>query len=148
MINEFIFLFERDLDRLYKEINAYAQEEDLWVIKEEIFNSAGTLCLHLCGNLKAFVGKEMGGFPYERDRENEFAARNVSRVEMLNEIREVKILVSNSLDSMSEDKLEESFPLQLFNKEMTYGYFIVHLYGHFNYHLGQINYHRRLLAND
>lgn len=146
MIDDFAFLFDRDIGRLYKEIEAYEKEEEIWIVKKEISNSAGTLCLHLCGNLKSFIGKEIGGFKYERDREREFAARNVPKAELLKEIHEVKLLIVNSLIGLSPSKLNNEFPIQVFNKEMTYGYFIIHLYGHLNYHLGQINYHRRLLT--
>jgi hypothetical protein len=54
---EFIKLFERDLDKLKQEISAYTNEDDLWKIKDGIANSSGNLCLHLVGNLKHFVGK-------------------------------------------------------------------------------------------
>ena len=148
MIDDFAFLFDRDIGRLYKEIEAYENEEDLWIVKEEIANSAGTLCLHLCGNLKSFIGKEIGGFSYQRDREREFAARNVAKEDLLKEVHEVKLLIVNSLIGLDPGKLDDLFPINVFNKEMSYFYFITHLYGHLNYHLGQINYHRRLLSTN
>lgn len=145
IINEFKELFERDFDRLHTEINSYSSQETLWKTEGAISNSAGNLCLHLLGNVQSFIGKEIGGFDYERNREREFSAKGVSKEELLNEILFAKDIVSKSLEGMDDSLWPWIYPLQVFGKPMTYGYFLTHLYGHLNYHLGQINYHRRLL---
>lgn len=145
IVNEFKELFERDFDKLYSEINSFSSEDILWKIEGAISNSAGNLCLHILGNLQSFVGKEIGGFDYERNREREFSAKGVSKEELLTEILFAKDIVSKSLEGMDDSLWPRIYPLQVFGEPMTYGYFLTHLYGHFNYHLGQINYHRRLL---
>lgn len=145
LLNQLIILFERDIDRLYKEIDAYSDEQVLWEIENQISNSAGNLCLHLLGNLQAFVGHELGGFDYTRDREFEFAGKNVPKSQLLNEITKLKRIMVSSLEGMDEDLITKNYPKEVFGKPMTIEYFLIHLYGHFNYHLGQINYHRRIL---
>ena len=50
----------RDLEGLRAQINAYAEEEQLWEVPEGISNSAGTLALHLVGNLRHFIGAQIG----------------------------------------------------------------------------------------
>lgn len=145
IINELKELFERDFDRLFTEINSYSSQEILWKTEGAISNSAGNLCLHLLGNVQSFIGKEIGGFDYERNREREFSAKGISKEELLNEILFAKDIVSKSLEGMDDSLWPWIYPLQVFGKPMTYGYFLTHLYGHLNYHLGQINYHRRLL---
>ncbi|SIN75483.1 DUF1572 family protein [Algoriphagus halophilus] len=145
LLNELIKLFERDLDRLYKEIDAYTDEKVLWETENQISNSGGNLCLHLLGNLQAFVGHELGGFDYKRDREFEFAGKDVPKSELLHEITKLKRIMVSSLEGMDETLINKNYPIEVFGRPMTNEYFLIHLYGHFNYHLGQINYHRRIL---
>ena len=145
VLEEFIRLFERDIERLKLEINAYSKEENLWKVEQNITNSAGNLCLHLVGNMLHFVGKEMGGFEYVRDREFEFAGKNVSRAELVEMIEKLKGVVTASLEGLDESMLAKDYPLEVFGFRMPHSYFLIHLFGHFSYHLGQINYHRRLL---
>lgn len=138
-------IFERDLDQLAQEISAYAKETDLWVVKGEIKNSAGNLCLHLCGNLQHFVGKVLGGTNYVRNREAEFADKDVPRSTLLKEIATTRKVVSDTLHSMTPSQLDETYPINVFGEPMTTGYFLLHLATHLTYHRGQVNYHRRLL---
>ena len=139
-------LYLRDLDRLEKEIDSYKNEESLWVLDGEISNTAGNLCLHLCGNLQHFFGHMMAGSKYARQRDDEFGLKDVPRNELKGLIEKSREAVVLGLEKMSEEKLEEDFPNEVFGYPMTYRYFITSLYGHLNYHLGQINYHRRVLA--
>ncbi|MEQ8908014.1 MAG: DUF1572 family protein [Vicingaceae bacterium] len=141
------FLFKRDLERLAAEIKAYEKEEDLWLLKGEIKNSPGNLALHLVGNLKHFVGHVIGKSDYQRERELEFSSRNVPRVEMVSQIAATKEVVSKTLQEMSPELLEKEYPIQVFGVPYTYATMLIHLSGHLNYHLGQINYHRRLVLN-
>lgn len=147
MIKNLIQLFERDLDRWTKEIESYGDEKNLWTTTGQITNSAGNLTLHLAGNLKHFIGKEIGGFDYQRNREFEFGGKDVSRSELLEEIGSCKHQIIVSLEGMDDSLLKADYPVEVFGHKMTYFYFLIHLSGHLNYHLGQINYHRRLLDN-
>lgn len=137
-------LFERDLDRLSVELNSYENDDDIWLVKGEINNSAGNLFLHLCGNLKHFIGATLDNTGYERDREFEFAGK-VSKDELVQNIQETKEMLATYFDRVSVEDMSDPYPLQPFGYPMTKSQFILHLYGHFNYHLGQINYHRRLI---
>ena len=138
-------LFNRDLDRLLTEVKAYKKEENLWLVHGEIANTAGNLTLHLCGNLKHFIGAILGGSSYIRQRDDEFNLKDVKRSALISQIKETKKSVSEALAELSDPKLDEIYPVNVFGKEMTTVHFLVHLQGHLNYHLGQINYHRRLL---
>lgn len=137
-------IFERDLDQLAQEISAYSKESDLWMVKGEIKNSAGNLCLHLCGNLQHFVGKVLGATDYVRNREAEFADKDIPRATLLKEVATTKRVVSDTLHKMSSTQLDEPYPINVFGEPMTTGFFLIHLATHLNYHRGQINYHRRL----
>lgn len=137
----------RDLDKLQNEIAQYPNEESVWVIKGDIKNSAGTLVLHLCGNLQHYIGVGLGKSDYKRDRDKEFSARNVSRADLIKEIGRAKEAVKNGLASITADILETDYPLPVFDYAMTVQHFMIHLAAHFGYHLGQVNYHRRLTTN-
>lgn len=145
VLNEFIRLFERDTEKLKLEINSYSKEENLWKVAHNITNSAGNLCLHLVGNMSHFVGKEIGGFDYIRDREFEFAGKDVPRSELVASIEKLQNIVIASLEGLDETMLQKDYPLEVFGYKMSYSFFLIHLFGHFSYHLGQVNYHRRLL---
>lgn len=136
-------LFERDLDRLTKELTSYESDDDIWSIKGDIKNSAGTLVLHICGNLQHFVGAVLDSTGYERDREFEFNGRT-SKKELLESIEVTKEVVYKYFDRATMDDMFDPYPLQPFGYPMTKSQFLIHLYGHLNWHLGQIDYHRRL----
>jgi uncharacterized damage-inducible protein DinB len=141
-------IFKRDLEKLEQEISAYATDANLWVVENNIANSGGNLCLHLIGNLKTFIGKELGGFNYTRDRDAEFSTKGVQRDVLLLAIMETREMVDSSLAKLKQDDLNRMFPVLVFSERTTIEYMLVHLATHLTYHLGQINYHRRLLDHD
>ena len=147
MADAFIPLFERDLNALIKNLNAYEHEGDIWIIDEDIKNSAGNLALHLIGNLRHFVGHIIGGTTYHRQRDLEFGSKHIDREEIIKEIEITIEEVKAAMHHVTEEAFFSTFPINVFGHEMTTGYFITHLFGHLNYHLGQINYHQRLLGH-
>lgn len=138
-------LFNRDLNRLKTEIESYQNECDIWTIQEGIANSAGNLCLHLVGNLNTYIGAEFGKTGYVRNRPLEFSLKNIPRAELLSKIEETIIVVDNALDNISEEELKKEYPLLVFENKTSTEFMLIHLTTHLAYHLGQINYHRRLL---
>lgn len=138
-------LFKRDLTKLRKEIEAYQNEDNLWLVEENITNSAGNLCLHLAGNIKYFIGTELGHTGYVRKRIEEFSLKNVARIDLLKQVEETIVDVDQTLVQLTNEQLKKEYRIQVFGSPMTTEYFLVHLAMHLDYHLGQINYHRRLL---
>ena len=145
LIQTLKLLFDRDLKRLRTEIELYNNENTLWYIEKNIANSAGNLCLHLIGNLNTYIGKEIGKTDYIRNRDQEFTLKNIPRIELLTKIDETIFVVGNSLDKLSQEELIKEYPILVFDKVTSTEYLLVHLTTHLTYHLGQINYHRRLL---
>ena len=139
-------LYERDLEKLRTEIESYENEEDLWKTGEGISNSAGNLCQHLTGNLQHFFGAVLGGTGYVRDRDAEFASKGTTRADLLADIDAAKKSVKETLEKLSDEDFAKPYPIEVFGHPMTTGYFLTHLTTHFNYHLGQVNYHRRLVG--
>ena len=141
----FIQLFERDLEKLKTEITSYKDGNKMWEISGDISNSAGNLCLHICGNLQHFIGSVLGISAYKRDRDSEFSRKNIPVDEIIKKIDHTIFTVKKTLNELDLNNLEEIYPINVFGYEMTTGFFLAHLTTHLNYHLGQINYHRRLL---
>lgn len=138
-------IFTRDLKRLKAEMEQYTDEKNLWIVNNSITNSAGNLCLHLIGNLNTYIGKELGGTNYVRNREAEFSQKNIPRSELLEKTEDIMLIVDHTLGNLTEDLLEKEYPVLVFDKKTSTAYMLVHLTTHLAYHLGQINYHRRLL---
>jgi uncharacterized damage-inducible protein DinB len=139
-------ILARDLRALRRELEAYPDERDIWRVAPGITNSAGTLALHLAGNLQSFIGAVLGGSGYVRDREAEFARRDVPRAELLREIDAARAAVAQGLERLSEPDLARPYPQPLGAHTVTTGDFLIHLAVHLTYHLGQVDYHRRLLT--
>lgn len=136
----------RDLKGVRREIEAYPDEPDLWRLPPGIANSAGTLALHLAGNVQHFFGAVMGGTGYKRDRDAEFSRRDVARAELVAEVEAAIAVVDRGLAQVSEAALAAEFPERIAGHTVTTGEWLVHLVAHLGYHLGQIDYHRRLVT--
>lgn len=143
-----IQLFEEDLTKLAEEIKLYPNDASLWTLKDGISNTGGNLCLHLVGNLQHYIGAVLGESGYIRNRDAEFSLKNISRNKLLDEIEATRVVVKDALEQMSKTDMQKEYPhrVLLDRDSTTTEYFLIHLLSHLNYHLGQINYHRRLLA--
>ncbi|ULQ53092.1 DinB family protein [Flavihumibacter fluvii] len=138
-------MFRRDLKKLKSELESYNQEENIWRCERGITNSGGNLCLHLIGNLNTYIGAEMGKTSYVRNRDAEFSLKDIPREVLLKSIDDTIEVVDKALQLLTVEDLDKEYPQVVFEKGMTVEYFLVHLAVHLSYHLGQINYHRRLL---
>jgi uncharacterized damage-inducible protein DinB len=140
-------LYQRDILNLYKEIELYQDEQQLWEILDGTSNSGGNLALHLMGNLNTYFGKNLGNTGYVRNREAEFEDKNIPKERLLKSIEEVNQVVSKVLSTLTDEQMSAVYPENVLGYEMTTEYFLIHLHGHLTYHTGQINYHRRVLGN-
>ena len=138
--------FEKDIKKFIEELSLYKNESDLWLLKGDIKNSPGTLALHITGNLKHFIGAQLGKTGYIRERDKEFSDRNVSKENLLKGLNEALEIVKTTLSNLSEEDLKKDFPIPFLEKVRPTLEILFILYGHLNYHLGQVNYHRRGLT--
>ena len=138
-------LIIRDLEKLKEEILAYQNDENLWYIEKDILNSAGNLCLHIMGNLNTYIGAELGKTGYQRNREAEFALKNIPGEELVVQLEQTIYMIRQTFDQLTDEQLTEIYPGETPFKEVSTQHFFVHLAMHLAYHLGQINYHRRLI---
>ena len=142
---QFLEFYTLNLNNLKTELSAYKDESNIWKVSGSISNSAGNLTLHLLGNLNHFFGATLGHTGYVRDRDSEFSAKGIARPILLEEIDKAIAMMAFVHNKLDNEALEQTFPLHKHDKEESIAHFMIHLFGHFTYHLGQINYHRRLL---
>ena len=137
-------LFARDIMRLRQEIEAFPDTASLWVTGPGVSNGAGSLALHLEGNLREYIGRQLGGIDYTRDRPAEFNARGVAREDLLSRIDAVAASIPPVIAGLSGAALDAVYPEAVLGRPWSTRQFLMHLSGHLNYHLGQIDYLRRL----
>ena len=131
-------LFRRDLTRLLQELQAFeGNDAALWKTLPGVTNTAGHLILHVEGNLREFVGRKMGNRPYSRQRDEEFTGSSVAFFDLVDRVESLRIMIPEVVSGLESASLETSYEEAL--------QYLVHLHGHLNYHLGQIDYLRRIL---
>jgi len=135
----------RELRALDREIAAYPDDDSIWLTPPGISNSTGTLVLHLTGNLRHFIGTVFGKTGYVRNREAEFSTKNLSREKLRSEVQATIAELDLILDRLGEDQLVG--PFMFGERQVRTADSLVHLAVHLGYHLGQIDYHRRLLTS-
>lgn len=141
-------LFERDLEGLKREIEAYPNDEAVWATPPGVANSAGSLALHCAGNIQHYIGACLGGSGYVRDRPAEFSRRNVSRAELIAELDVALHAARNTLSILAPEAVPGVFPEPIAGKTLASEVFLLHLVSHLGYHLGQVDYHRRITVGD
>ena len=138
-------LFRRDLAKLIQHIESFPNDESLWQVLPGVSNAAGNLALHIQGNLREYVGRQLGQISYVRNRPLEFSARGLSRQEVCAQLTELMHSIPLVIGNLSEEQLETEYPEVVLEAATSTREFLIHLYGHLNWHLGQANYLRRIL---
>lgn len=141
-------ILDRDLRALAREVEAYPDEAALWELPEGVLNSGGTLVLHLTGNIQHYLGARLAGTGFVRDRPAEFSARGVPRAALLRQVEAARSAVRSTAEKLTGETLEQDFPEVVGGMHVATGEYLVHLVSHFAYHLGQLDYHRRLVTRN
>jgi hypothetical protein len=148
LAQELSALFARDLTRLIQELHAFPDTASLWKTAPGVTNAAGTLALHLEGGLRHFIGLRLGKIEYKRDRPLEFSARGVDKDVLIARLEAVRVSIPRVIASLSAAGLDAIDPNNGTDKPMTTRQWLIHLYGHLSYHLGQVDYLRRFATGD
>jgi hypothetical protein len=139
-------LINRELAALRDELLAYPEEQAIWEVPKGLPNSAGNLALHLVGNLRFFVGTQLGATGFVRDRDAEFAKKGVPRAELVKGIETAADEVTRTLATLDASQLDKPYPIEVGGHRIQTGLFLQHLASHLAYHLGQVDYHRRVVT--
>ena len=146
VITDLADLYQRDLTRLLQEIQAFPTDESLWQAMPGVSNPAGTLVLHLEGGLKHFIGNRLGNISYQRNRPEEFVGRGLTKAELLSRVEELRRLIPSVIRSLSEETLKSQYPEVVLERPLSTEAWLISLFGHVSWHLGQIDYLRRMLT--
>ncbi|HEY8175822.1 MAG TPA: DinB family protein [Gemmatimonadaceae bacterium] len=138
----------RELRAVKRELEAYPDDESIWRPVTGVPNTGGTLALHLAGNVQHFFGAILGHDGYKRDREAEFARRDVPRTELLAGLDAAIGSAERTLKTIGDDVFSGPYPEPIAKRTLSASTFLVHLAVHLSYHLGQIDYHRRAVTGD
>jgi hypothetical protein len=147
--SELAALFRRDLLKVALQVRAFPGRETLWAVPQGsgVTNSAGNLALHLEGNLREYVGRQLGGMPYTRTRDREFADCDLEVESLASRIDALVDLIPGVIASLTAEQLAAAFPENVLGAPLSTRQFLVHLQGHLSYHLGQIDILRRVLTS-
>src|SRR5689334_8578583 len=137
--------YERDIRKLIGEVNLFNNEEDLWRTKGSVKNSCGNLVLHIIGGLNYLIGATLAHTGYVRNRDQEFIRKGVARKELIAQLEELIPMINETLNSLTAEDMEGEFPIFFDKPKTSVSYVLVQLSLHLNYHLGQVNYLRRIL---
>lgn len=148
MTDDLSRLLVRELETFAREVELYPDDASLWKTLPGVTNSAGNLALHVCGNLRHFVGAVLGGSGYVRNRDAEFAARSGSRDDVARQLRDTARVVSETLAGLPREALARPFPEPVANLQLPCDRFLMHLAVHLGFHLGQAGYLRRVVTGD
>jgi len=145
---ELATLYFRDLSRLIQQIGAFPTDAMLWQTVPGVTNPAGNLALHLEGNLREFIGRRLGQVAYSRNRPLEFSNKEVPKQELIARLEDLRAMLPSVIASLAEPALEAEYPETVLETPLSNLAFLIHLYGHLNWHLGQLDYLRRVLSGD
>ncbi len=111
--------------------------EQVWSRNSDNENAAGNLVLHLCGNLRQWIGFGVAGQPDIRKRDEEFAARGGVapaglKQHLLAAVRDAAAIIA----ALPVQRLTKITHVQSY--EMTVLEAIYHVVEHFSGHTGQI----------
>jgi hypothetical protein len=148
LASELAALFARDIARLSQELKAFPDTASVWKTAPGVSNAAGTLALHLEGNLREYIGRQLGQIEFNRDRPLEFSARGLDRDELIARIETVHETIPPIVARLSEEQLEARYPENVLGTPLSTRQFLLHLLGHLNYHLGQLDYLRRFVTGN
>ena len=146
LAQELAALYARDIARLIQELHAFPDTGSLWKTAPGVSNAAGTLALHLEGNLREYIGRQLGSLPFERNRPLEFSARGVAQSELIGRLEAVRSSIPPVIARLNAAQLDAPYPEQVLGIPMSTRQFLIHLAGHLNYHLGQVDYLRRFVT--
>jgi hypothetical protein len=133
--------------RLGQQVEAFPNDEVLWQTPAQFTNPPGNLVLHIEGNLREYVGRQLGNTPYVRNRPLEFRTRGVSKRELISRVAELTQLIPSVIEGLTQEQMEKELPEVVLEVPMSTAAFLIHLYGHLNWHLGQIDSLRRALTD-
>ncbi|MBC7383230.1 MAG: DUF1572 family protein [Bacteroidia bacterium] len=98
------------------------------------------------GNLNHFLGSTFGKTDFVRDRDAEFSTKKLTKLQLVQLLVEANLQVTNTFFNLNESDMQNNYPFDFAGKHST-EFYLIFFISHFEYHLGQINYYRRISEN-
>ena len=145
--SEFARYFELFASRITA-IGEGLTQEQFWSKPYPYGNSVGHLVLHLTGNLNYYIGAQLTGTGYVRDRDREFTdATHAPSAEVLQAMNEAVTMVVRTLASQTAEDWSREYAAVGVDDRTRFG-IVLRCAQHFHHHLGQMIYlakeHQRL----
>jgi hypothetical protein len=137
--------YERDIRKLIEEVNLFKNEDDLWKTQGAVKNSCGNLVLHIAGGLNHLVGATLAQTAYVRHRDQEFSRKGIARKDLVAQLEELIPMINKTINALTPEQLEAEYPIYFDKPKTSTSYVLLQLLLHLNYHLGQVNYLRRVV---
>ncbi len=134
--------YERDIRKLIEEVSLFKEEQNLWKTLGSVKNSGGNLVLHIIGGMNYLIGTLLIQTGYVRDRDQEFIRKGVDRKDLIDQLEQLIPVIITALNTIH---MEADYPIIFDGKTRSNSYVLMQLSLHLNYHLGQVNYLRRIL---
>jgi uncharacterized damage-inducible protein DinB len=137
--------YYRMIHRRVRELTEPLSTEQLWTRPYSYGNSIGNLILHLTGNLNYYIGAQIGGTGYVRQRPLEFSSSGKPKDEVLREFDKVIDVVIATIDKQSGDDWAAPFVGELESESKNRFSAFLACAGHAYHHVGQMIYLQREL---
>src|SRR5215813_10273898 len=98
--------YHRDIQKVIDEINLFKDATNIWKTCGSINNSSGNLVLHLIGGLNYLIGTNLAKTNYVRNRDFEFAVKDIDREQLVEQLRELSSMIEKTLSSLTKEQLE------------------------------------------
>lgn len=148
LLEDFKMLYLREIATLERELDLYPDDASVWTELPGLPNPAGNLVLHLAGSLQHFFGATLGKTGYQRNREAEFTKHHVSRSDLKQELSNARQGVIAAFENLTKNRLTDVFPVQFADAPFSIRLTLLQFLGHLAYHLGQVDYHRRVVTGN
>ena len=121
--------------------------DQVWARGSESENAVGNLVLHLCGNLRQWIGAGVAGQPDIRVRDREFQARGGVQPEQLRERLDAAVKDAvEVIQRVAAERLPETVNVQGY--DVTVLEAIYHVVEHFAQHAGQILFATKMMTGE
>ena len=131
--------FERYAERV-RALSGSLTDEEFWTKPYPYGNSFGHLVLHLTGNLNYYVGAQIAGTGYVRDREREFTDPSERpKADVLRDFNAAIQMVLTTVNAQTAESWSEPYTATGSDHSDRFG-IVLHCAAHLNHHVGQMIY--------
>ncbi len=146
LLKQAIFLLKEDFQPRLRTAVEQLSEEQVWWRPNQRSNSVGNLILHLCGNIRQWIVAGVGNELDRRQRDLEFTHDGpLSRTELLERLESTVREACHVLEGFDRNQVNEKRHIQVYEVSVVQA--VMHVVEHFSYHLGQVVYVTKMLAD-